>query len=48
MADVLSFKINELSKNVEWLNSRVSKIGKKNWENWFISQGKYENCQNCE
>ena len=29
-------KINECS-NVERPNLRVTKIGNKNWENWFVS-----------
>ena len=26
----------------------VTTIGNKNWKNWFISNGKYENWENCE
>ena len=47
MAKVSNFKINERS-NVERSNLWVTKTGNKNWKNWFISEGKYENRQNCE
>ena len=46
-ADISYLKINEGS-NVEQLNLRVTKIGHKNWENWFLAKGKYENWKNCE
>ena len=26
----------------------VTTIGNKKWENWFISNGNYENWENCE
>ena len=42
MADVSNLKINERS-DVEWPNLRVTKILNKNWDNWFISMGEYEN-----
>ena len=38
MADVSNLIINERS-NVEQPNIRVTKIGNKTWENWFISKG---------
>ena len=42
MAAISNLKINEHS-NVNRLNLRVTKVGNKNRENWFISKGKYEN-----
>ena len=47
MVDISNLKINERS-NVERPNLRVTEIGNKNWEHWFISKGKYENWQNYE
>ena len=47
MADGSDLKINERS-NVERPKLRVTEIGNKNWEKWFMSKGKYENWWNCE
>ena len=47
MADVLNLEIHERS-NGEPPNLGVTKIGNDNWENWFISKGKYKNWRNCE
>ena len=47
MADVSNLKINERA-NVERPNLWVTKKGHKNWENWFISKGKYETWWNFE
>ena len=47
MADVSNLKINQRSI-VERPNLRITKIGNKNWEHWFISKGKYGNWQNYE
>ena len=49
MEDVSKLRIHERG-NVERLNLLilVTKIGNKNWKNWFIFNGKYENWQNCK
>ena len=49
MAEVSEWRIHE-SSNVERSNFLVlvTKIGNKNWENWFILNGKYKNWQNCD
>ena len=40
MVDVSNLRINQRS-NVERSDLRVTKKENKNWENWFISKGKY-------
>ena len=40
--------MSDVSTDVEWPNLWDTKMGNKNWENWFTSMGKYENWQNCE
>ena len=47
MADVTNLKFNKRS-NVEQAILQVTNVENQNWENWFISKGKYENWQNCE
>ena len=47
MAEISNLKINERS-DIEWPNSRVTKIDNKNSDDWFMSIGKYENWQNYE
>ena len=47
MANVSNLRINQRS-NVERPNLRVTKIGNKNLEDWFVSKGENKNWQNCE
>ena len=38
----------ENSRTFKCRIAELTRIGNENWENWFISNGKYENWENCE